>query len=83
MYHNYLNKNLTIYKSKSITSALIIVTLNLGWLLFPLKNFNNKQLEPILFGFSRIYKFFFKMKGFGYKWKYLLHLKRMGRNIFF
>jgi len=78
-----LNKNLTIYKSKGFYPLLIIITLNQGWLLYPLTVFKNKPIESILFGFSKLYKFFFKMKGFGYKWKYLLHLKTQKQNVFF
>ena len=84
MYHNSLNKNLVIYKTKNLTqSLLIILSLNLGWLIYPLQQYNNNQLESILFGFSKLYKFFFKLKGFGYKWKYILNLKKSKQNIFF
>lgn len=84
MRHNYLNKTLSIYKCKKEThQILILISLNLGWCLYQLQNFSNKQLEPLLFGYSKLYKFFFKLKGFGYKWKYLLSLKKNKRNIFF
>jgi len=83
MHHNYLNRNLTIYKSRGLNQVLILLTFNLGWVLYPLKSYRNVQLESILFGFSKLYKFFFKIKGFGYKWKYLLHLKKRQQNVFF
>lgn len=83
---NIINKNLTIYLTKNIftqNKLMIIISLKLGWLLFPLQGSRNLQLEPILFGFNRLYKYFFKIKGFGYKWKYVLMLKKKHQSIYF
>ena len=83
MYCNNLNKNLIIYKSnKLLYKFLIVISLNLGWFLYPLKINKNKHLNEILLGYNKIYKFFFKIKGFGYKWKKFLHLNKYKQNIF-
>ena len=82
---NSLNKNLIIYNIKyinSTTTYLVFISLNLGWLLFPLIIQKNTQVESILFGYSRLYKFFFKLKGFGFKWKYMLRLKKEKQTLF-
>ena len=70
---NLINKNLIIYTIKNLNTQknyLLILTLKLGWLLLPLRINKNLQLNKIIFGYNRLYKFFFKLKGFGYKWKY-------------
>lgn len=83
MKHNCLNKNLIIYKSKKkIDQYLIIISLYLGWFIYPLKKQNNKNIEIILLGYNKLYKFFFKIKGFGYKWKKFLNLNKNKQNIF-
>lgn len=67
---NNINKNLVIYNIKTLNvlnDLVIIISLNLGWLIFPVKKINNIKLEPIIFGYNRLYKFFFKLKGFGFK----------------
>ncbi len=85
MQRNLINKNLIIYKVINIfnyNQFLIIIAFNLGWFILPLKYVGNKQIESILFGYTRLYKFFFKLKGFGYKWKYFLNLKKQKQTIF-
>lgn len=70
MQNNILNKNLIVYKIHNITQKnyfLLILTLKYGFLLYNLKKNKNQQLNEILFGYNRLYKFFFKLKGFGYK----------------
>lgn len=85
MEKNIINKNLILYSIKNLYKLeefLILISINLGWILFPLKVNNNKKLEPILFGYNRLYKFFFKLKGFGFKWKYNLNLQKHKQTIY-
>lgn len=86
MEKNNCNKNLIIYNIQNYdktSSFLIIVSLKKGWIILPLKYNKNKQLDLLIFGYNKLYTFFFKLKGFGYKWKYLLKLKDKNRNIYF
>jgi hypothetical protein len=85
MQRNLISKNLIMYKFLSPINNqkfLIVISFNLGWLIFPIKFEYNKQLDSILFGYNRLYKFFFKLKGFGYKWKYFLTVKKSKQIIF-
>lgn len=86
MTKNLLNKNLIIYKIsifwKTSNNFLILITPHNGWIIFPLYNSKNKQLESILFGYNRLYKFFFKVKGFGFKWKYQVALNKLHQTVF-
>ncbi|MBS1736529.1 MAG: hypothetical protein JSS98_07975 [Bacteroidetes bacterium] len=70
MNENILNKNIVIYKihQKHIQQkCLILVSLKLGWVLFPIYKLYNKQINTILPGYLRLYKNYFKVKGFGFK----------------
>lgn len=84
---NLLNKNLILYKFSNLAitkdSYLLLVSITNGWVLLPFFQKNNLQLESILFGFNRLYKFFFKIKGFGFKWKYQVGLKKQNQIIYF
>jgi len=72
MNNNLLLKSLIMYKIKTnLSSFLLILSINKGWTIFPLFFFSNKKLENLLFGYVRLYKFSFKVKGFGFKWKFI------------
>lgn len=81
MNKNTLANNLVIYKINPY--HLLVLSINLGWILLPLHSYNNLKFENILWGYTKLYKFFFKLKGFGYKWKYNLKNDILNRNIFF
>jgi hypothetical protein len=84
---NLLNKNLILYKFSNLAiiqqTYLILISVNNGWVLIPLLQKKNLLLENIIFGFNRLYKFFFKIKGFGFKWKYQIGLNKKKQNIYF
>ena len=75
---NYLIKNVIIYKITTLSyfNFLLTLSMNKGWIVTPLCPLYNKQIENILFGFIRLFQFNFKLKGFGFKWKYLISLKK-------
>lgn len=76
MNKNIVNKNIIIYNNINVFSNnifLIIISLRLGWSLIKLKQNNNLAINNLLYGYNKLYKFFFKLKGFGYKWKYNLN----------
>ena len=81
MKNNLLNKNIIIYKINN--KILLLISINNGWIFVPLNKNNNTQLQIIIFGFNRIYKFFFKIKGFGFKWKYQIHVEKLKEAIYF
>lgn len=87
MRKNLLNKNLIIYKIFNPTGGtlkyMLLISITKGWILLPLKCTYNLYFESILFGYNRLYKFFFKIKGFGFKWKYQIGLKQKGQPIYF
>lgn len=86
MNKNIINKNIVLYnikKNKNTNDSLImIISLNMGWNIFTLKSNRNMNISNILLGYTKMYKFFFKLKGFGFKWKYDLNLKTIFHNIF-
>lgn len=85
MNENLLNKNLVLYKinQKNVQKKyIILISLKLGWILFPLVKYYNKQINTISHGYVRIYKNFFKIKGFGFKWKYFFHFKKQKSTIY-
>ncbi len=85
MKKNILNKNLVLYKIQQLNTKqhyLILISLQLGWILLSLKFFYNTQLNQIIFGYLRLYKAYFKIKGFGFKWKYFLHFKQKKSTIY-
>jgi len=70
MKKNSINKNLIIYSIKNKINAktiLIFISLKLGWLLLPLNLSKNSNINTIVYGYNKLYKFYFKIKGFGYK----------------
>lgn len=84
MNKNIINKNLIIYKIKTLLQTnLLIISINLGWILLPINISKNISIDLILFGYTKLYKFFFKLKGFGYKWKYNLNQTTHSKTIFF
>jgi len=84
MNNNLLLKSLIIYKIKTnLLSFLLILSINKGWIIFPLFFFCNKKLENILLGYVRLYKFSFKVKGFGFKWKFIQTAKIKKTQIIF
>lgn len=86
MEKNSLNKNLTIYKIKTLEKQknyIMMMSINMGWIFLPINEQKNLFLNNILFGFNKLFKFFFKLKGFGYKWKYNLNLNKKQINVFF
>lgn len=82
MSKNILNKNIIIYNNLN-NNILIFLSISLGWILVPIKKSHNIPLYSIILGFNKLYKFFFKLKGFGYKWKYNLHNEKNLHTIFF
>lgn len=85
MNKNVINKNLIIYSAKNSeikNNILLFMSINIGWGLINLNLKNNLYITNILFGYNKIYKFFFKMKGFGYKWKYNLSNRPKKINIY-
>lgn len=85
MIKTVLNKNLVIYKIKQKNTPntfLILISLKLGWLVYNLTFYYNKQLNIILIGFLRLYKYHFKIKGFGFKWKYFVRFKKQKSMIY-
>lgn len=86
MNKNTLNKNLILYNIKPCNQnfkILVVISFNLGWNIIKIKNNNNTIISNTLFGYSKLYKFFFKLKGFGFKWKYNLNPKNHLNTIFF
>ena len=85
MIKNNIKKSVIIYKidTNSTFNYLLILSINKGWLLIPICTLYNKSTENILFGYIRLYKFNLKIKGFGFKWKYLITLKKVHTTIFF
>ena len=75
---NNIIKKVIIYKITTLSYFNFILTLsiNKGWIVTPLFYLYNKHIENILFGFIRLFKFNFKLKGFGFKWKYLINCKK-------
>lgn len=64
-------KQLIIYKiTYKLLSFLLIISINKGWLFLPLFIYKNNKIENILLGYIRLYKFSFRVKGFGFKWKF-------------
>lgn len=85
MNENILNKNIVIYKiihTNKPKNYLILLSLKLGWILFPLFQSYNKQIQNIVPGYLRLYKNHFKIKGFGFKWKYFYHFKKQKSTIY-
>jgi hypothetical protein len=84
---NLLNKNLILYKftNSCLTQQayLVLISITKGWVVLPLSYNSNLQLECILFGYNRLFKFFFKIKGFGFKWKYQIGFKKKFQTIYF
>ena len=86
MQTNSLTNNLIIYKIKQQNNQnklLIIISLYLGWIILPLKINHNLFLGSLFFGYTRLYKFFFKLKGFGFKWKYIFTHKKVTHKVYF
>ena len=85
MKRNLLTKTVALYNilNKDNKILTLIITLKLGWILCPLKISSNLHLEPILFGYVRLYKFFFKIKGFGFKWKYFFLKNTINSIVYF
>lgn len=80
-----INNNLVIYNTKNLNiknTFLLIISINLGWSIIILNLNKNRHINNILFGYNKIYKFFFKIKGFGYKWKYNLNNNIKKNNIY-
>ena len=85
MNKNIVNKNIIIYNNINVFSNnifLIIISLRLGWSLIKLKQNNNLAINNLLYGYNKLYKFFFKLKGFGYKWKYNLNYNKKKNSVY-
>lgn len=86
MKKNIVNKNIILYKVTQITTNqiyCIIISLKLGWILWPLKTKNNYILNTTITGHLRIYKFHFKIKGFGFQWFYFWHFNKQKSTFYF
>lgn len=85
MHKNIINKNIVLYNVKNTTyqkNFVIFISVNLGWNMININQNKNIFLSNILFGYNKLYKFFFKIKGFGYKWKYNLNYINSKNSIF-
>ncbi len=85
MNKNILNKNIVLYKinHKNIQKHyLVLISLKLGWILIPLFEYYNKQITSIIPGYLRLYKKYFKIKGFGFKWKFFYHFKKQKSTVY-
>lgn len=70
MNNNFLLKKLILYKIKNnMSSFLLIISINKGWFFYPLFTYNNNKIQNLLLGYIRLFKFSFKVRGFGFKWK--------------
>lgn len=86
MNKNIINKSIVIYNNGNVFSNnifLVVISLRLGWGIIKLSKNNNLTINNILYGYNKLYKFFFKLKGFGYKWKYNLNNNQKKNTIYF
>jgi len=72
-------KSLTNYKSKNL---VLFISVNKGWFISRFNQYNS-TLEALIFGYIRLYKLWFKLKGYGYKWKYLPISEKQNRFVLF